>query len=250
MKFIDNTKHIRVKKMLLGAIKNNRIPHAYLFLGGRHEEMSNAAKDFARLLICESSCGECINCSNLEKEVHPDFITIEPIGTFIKIEQIRDLRNIIKYGPSNAKYLIVRICAADQMNGAASNSLLKTLEEPPDKTIFILIAQREDALPKTIISRCQKIIFSNTEDIETLVQPFSGNKISDALNYARQIAESDDIENKLYSLAAYYASSKDVPDRYKKSQIVLDSAKAVKKHANVRLAVDVMALSLAGFIKK
>lgn len=235
----------KAKRILLGAYRNMRIPNAYIFSGQNLGEMSQTAKDFARLLICGcNSNNECITCKNIDKEVHPDFISITADGKFIKIDQIRSLKELIKYGPNSGNYLVVRIIGADAMNIEAANSFLKTLEEPNDKILFILITAKEDALPKTIISRCQKINFANpdldglNEEIELLEK----NDVRSALNYSKNLSECDLVEKKLYKLAAHYRNIH-LPAH---SLAVLDCAKAIKKHANLKLALDVMALRLSG----
>lgn len=235
----------RAKRILLGAYKNMRIPNAYIFSGQNIEEMCQTAKEYTKLLICGcNSNNECIICKNIDKEVHPDFISITADGKFIKIDQIRSLKDLIKYGPNSGNYLVVRIIGADAMNIEAANSFLKTLEEPNDKILFILITAKEDALPKTIISRCQKINFANP-DSDVLNEKIGLLKKSDirsALNFSKNLSECDSVEKNLYQLAKHY--SKNHMPSY--SLAVLDCVKALKKHANLKLALDVMSLRLSG----
>lgn len=233
----------RAKKILLGAYKNSRIPNAYIFSGQNILEMSCTAKEYAKLLIDKSQDPASICKNNIEKEVHPDFITINPDGKFIKIDQIKMLKDLIKYGPSSGNYLVVRIISAEAMNAESANSFLKTLEEPADKVIFILITAKEDAILKTIISRCQKIIFTNMPEVcDVEIGLPKDNNISNILKYSKELSESDDLEKKLYKLAHYYCNNKDANDRSRKASAVLDAVKAIKRNANVKLALDVMCI--------
>ncbi|MBL0732605.1 MAG: DNA polymerase III subunit delta' [Desulfosarcina sp.] len=162
---------------------NGTVPHALLFTGIEGAGKTNCAMVFAMLCNCLKKCnitgnqdridfstltdGYCINpcgsckaCKKIESGNHPDIILIKPNGNFIRIEQIRDLGNIIALKPYEAKIRVVIISDVQHMTPEASNALLKSLEEPPERTMFILTASQVSDLVPTIVSRCQHIRFN------------------------------------------------------------------------------------------
>jgi DNA polymerase-3 subunit delta' len=106
------------------------------------------------------SCGVCKSCRKIESGNHADIIRIQPSGSFIKIAQIRALVHTLTMRPYEAKIRVIVISDAQALNAAASNALLKILEEPPDRTMLILIATQKSALLPTIVSRCQHVGFN------------------------------------------------------------------------------------------
>ena len=130
-----------LKKVLQG----DRIPHAYLFTGVNGVGKRTTAMALARAVNCTSGisdegCGECITCRQLASGNFPDLISIEPDGQNIKIEQIRELNRSLNFKPVSGKYRITIINRAEKMTEEASNSFLKTLEEPPPGNIIVLTA--------------------------------------------------------------------------------------------------------------
>ncbi|NBV84116.1 hypothetical protein EBR57_08370 [bacterium] len=126
---------------------------------------------FEQLLQCEtySACNRCNGCRQLSNGTHPDTIAISPDGASIKIDQIRELIDRIKYGPSSHRWLTVTMPDAHTMTTQAANSLLKTLESPPDGVIFLLGAPNRGAVLPTIASRTQHIHCENlsTDQLNT-----------------------------------------------------------------------------------
>lgn len=106
------------------------------------------------------ACGQCKPCRKIESGTHPDILHVAPSGNFIKIAQIRELCNTLMAKPYEAAIRFVVIRNADAMNTEAANALLKVLEEPPDKTHFILTASQPSDLLPTIVSRCQSVRFN------------------------------------------------------------------------------------------
>ncbi|MCX5751530.1 MAG: hypothetical protein NT099_07695 [Candidatus Saganbacteria bacterium] len=163
MYWVDLQGGTRAKKILQGILFSKRIANAYLFTGFDTAVKLNHARFFGKTLLCLKQgvqpCGECIACQKFEKGVHPDFISIEPEGASLKIEQIRQLKKSLNYGPNEGNYLVVLVDASDTMTPEAANGFLKGLEEPVKGVVFILLAAREEGLPLTIVSRCQKIVF-------------------------------------------------------------------------------------------
>lgn len=150
--------------ILKNAMKRGRVPHAYLFHGMRGVGKRTTAEAFAKALNCLEgnldSCDRCSSCLKIDHGNHPDIITVEPEGNFIRIDTIRNLRKQMKFRPFEGGKRVFIIVDADKMNSAAANSFLKTLEEPSPSNILILIASRHHLLPPTILSRCQQLMFN------------------------------------------------------------------------------------------
>ena len=154
------------------AVARQRLAHAYLFHGEDAIGKRTTATCFAQALNCERSqpnnrldaCGSCRSCQQIEARTHPDYFVIEPDHELatpqIKIEQVREIEQQIIYRPLVGERKICLIDEADRMTIGAANALLKTLEEPPDHSFFILVTSRPAALPVTIRSRCQSLRFA------------------------------------------------------------------------------------------
>ena len=145
-----------------------RVPHAYLFTGIPGIGKTSTAKAFAMTLNCRApsgrdGCGVCPSCRKILHGNFPDFISIEPDGRNIKIEQIRELNRSLGYAPMAGSYRVCVIHRAEAMTGEAANSFLKTLEEPPSGNILVLNATEPRDLLPTIVSRCQRVSFRPLE---------------------------------------------------------------------------------------
>ncbi len=164
MPFSDMYGQDKQVNVLQGAMKSDRVPHAYLFHGIQGVGKKTTAKTLAKALNCvdnnADSCDRCPSCLKIERGNHPDIVFIEPEGIFIKINKIRELQDQIKFRPFEGRKRVFVITDADRMNDASANALLKTLEEPKPSNVLILITPRIHKLPQTIISRCQKIRFN------------------------------------------------------------------------------------------
>ena len=156
----------KAKRILRLAFAKGKTSHAYLFQGPEGVGKKLAARAFAAFLHCqavgrEESCGQCPSCRKTASGNHPDYSVIEPSGTQIKIEQIRELKKSLSYPPVEAGDRVVVLPDIHQtmQRAEVANSLLKTLEEPPAHTVFILTAVEAAGILPTIISRCQVIPF-------------------------------------------------------------------------------------------
>lgn len=154
----------RAISFLKRVISGKKIPHAYLFTGINGVGKKSTALALAQAVNCQNpvdneGCGHCLICRQMKSGNFPDRIFVEPDGRNIKIEQIRELNRNLNYKPVSGKYRICIIDQAEMMTEEASNSFLKTLEEPPPGNIIILkVVDPLDLLP-TIVSRCQKVPF-------------------------------------------------------------------------------------------
>ena len=150
-------------EILQDEIRKDRISHAYLFSAKSGTGKSKLAFEVAKVTFCKEekldSCGSCINCRKMDHHNHPDFkkITVKEGKSSISIDQIRDLKKEIAYKPYESDHKIYIIEPAEKMTREASNSLLKTLEEPPSFATIILLAEDSGKLLSTIVSRCQEI---------------------------------------------------------------------------------------------
>jgi len=130
---------------------------SYLVIGMGYLTTAIFIKELVKNILCEVACGVCKNCKLIETMQHPDFKYVTNVDSnIIKIDNVRDLQSTAYKSLSISKYKIVVIHPADKLNIQASSALLKILEEPPDNTIFILVAENIMTMPITIISRCHK----------------------------------------------------------------------------------------------
>lgn len=143
-------------------LNQSQRPHSLLFVGPRHANVSTRVDWLIHRLLCQKqqACGQCKACCLLARGHHPDldYVRQESPGQFIKIDAIRALQSVAYQTPQYAEHRFIVIDSADKMNLFAANALLKLLEEPPSKTVLILIAEQMGTLLPTIISRCQKIL--------------------------------------------------------------------------------------------
>ena len=148
---------------LKNAIKNNRIAHAYLFTGPRGVGKTTTARIMAKALNClnpkdSEPCNECEMCLSIQSTQSLDIIEIDGASNR-GIDEIRTLRDSVKYAPTKGKYKIYIIDEVHMLTKESFNAFLKTLEEPPAHTIFIFATTDVHKVPLTIISRCQRFDF-------------------------------------------------------------------------------------------
>ncbi|MEJ2686744.1 MAG: DNA polymerase III subunit delta' [Gammaproteobacteria bacterium] len=145
-----------------------RFPHAILLTGAGGLGKRHFARSLAQSLLCErpgaagTPCGACTGCALFAAGSHPDFLQVEPAeeGKAIVVDQIRALSAGLSLSSHAGGFKVATLTPADRMNAAAANSLLKTLEEPSDNTVLMLVSERPAALPATVRSRCQQIRFA------------------------------------------------------------------------------------------
>ena len=152
-----------VIKTLRSQVMSGRIAHAYLFCGTRGTGKTSTAKVFARAVNCEhpengDPCGQCETCRALSEESSLDILEIDAASNN-SVDEIRDLREKVKYPPQAGRYRVYIIDEVHMLSSGAFNALLKTLEEPPAYVVFILATTEPQKLPATILSRCQRFDF-------------------------------------------------------------------------------------------
>lgn len=175
MPFSEIIGHDHNIKLLQRSIERGRLHHAYIFSGPEGIGKKLTAISLAKTLNClemeTDSCGRCIPCRKIEEGNHPDVKIVEADGQVIKIDQIRELQRELQFRPFEGKKRVFIIDSADRMGLPASNSLLKTLEEPPKDSVLILVTFNFHSLLPTIVSRCQRLSFSSLPipDVEMML---------------------------------------------------------------------------------
>lgn len=184
-----------IVQTLKNAIINNRLAHAYLFSGPRGTGKTSTARILAKSLNCQEGptpkpCGKCENCAKIRSGHSVDVIEIDAASNR-GIDEIRELRERVRYAPMEGKYKVYIIDEVHMLTAEAFNALLKTLEEPPAQTIFILATTEIQKVPLTISSRCQRLEFGRI-------------KLDEIKNQLKKIAKAEvfEIEDKALDLIA------------------------------------------------
>ena len=216
--------HSRLLSLLARVIARDSMPPAVLLAGPPGVGKRLTALAIAQAINClqpqsakgfeRDACGDCTSCRRIARGIHPDVIVVEPgdMGT-IKIEQLRDVIDRSQYRPFEGRRRVVIIDEADSAGDDAQSALLKTLEEPPSASVFILVSSMPDALLPTVLSRCPRLRFG----------PLTPNEVARALvqdhGYSEQearvaAAESDgSIGRALESQSEDLAEARDAAQR-------------------------------------
>ncbi|MBC7257931.1 MAG: DNA polymerase III subunit delta' [Chloroflexi bacterium] len=145
-------------RLLSGSLADGRLSHAYLFTGPPGVGKTTLALNFAQAIVCEGSeppCQQCAPCQQVARLTHPDVRLVEADGATFKIGQVRELEREAALAPHSARHRVYILAETERMSREAANALLKTLEEPPEPVVLILLASDAALLPPTIVSRCQ-----------------------------------------------------------------------------------------------
>ncbi len=174
MSFTQFPEQQQVVTLLQRSLERGRLGHAYLFTGNEISRLGSLALTLAATLNCQNpvrnspggpavdACGKCIICCKINGDGHPDVHWVRPESKsrIITIDQMRELMQGIHLKPNETEYKIAVVEAADRLNLQAANAFLKTLEEPPAKSIFILLTTEPQRILETIISRCLRLNFA------------------------------------------------------------------------------------------
>ena len=172
--FAEVVSQEHIKLTLRHAIEQNRIAHGYIFSGQRGTGKTTTARLLARALNCvrgpaAEACGECPSCREIAAGNSVDVIEIDAASNR-GIDEIRALRENVRYAPARDRYKIYIVDEAHQITRDAWNALLKTLEEPPGNVLFVFCTTASHAIPATIVSRCQSFRFHNLGFEQTVSQ--------------------------------------------------------------------------------
>ena len=218
--------------------KGQQMTHAWLFTGPAGSGRSNAAVAFAAALICPSGgCNRCANCSSVTAGLHADVEIIRTEGLSIKVDEIRDLIIRSSWAPSVSNYRVVVIEDADRLTESAANALLKVIEEPALRTVWLLCAPTlTDVLP-TIRSRCRSLklntpstkaiikLLIEKENISKELAEFAARTSQGHIGIARHLATNQDSRDLRMATLKLPLMVKDISTAYKAAEMLVNSAK-------------------------
>jgi DNA polymerase-3 subunit delta' len=187
MPFREIAGHRHLLELVAGAARRGTLPPSLVFAGPAGVGKRKAAVALAQFVNCPSSgddaCGTCASCARIARGIHADVLVVEPGETgAIKVDQIRDAVERTGYRPFEGRRRVVIVDDADAMLVEAQNALLKTLEEPPAMSMFVLVTSRPDVLLPTVRSRCQRLRFGrlSAADIAAVLMKAHGYSANDA----------------------------------------------------------------------
>jgi DNA polymerase-3 subunit delta' len=188
MPFRDLVGHRHLLDLVAAAAARSSLPPSVIFAGPEGVGKRAAALALAQFVNCltpqgSDACGTCASCTRIARLVHADVLVVEPGDTgAIKVDQVRDVIERTAYRPFEGRRRVVIIDDADAMLSEAQNALLKTLEEPPASSMFVLVTSRPDELLPTVRSRCQRLRFGRLTvgDVATVLTRVHGYSAADA----------------------------------------------------------------------
>jgi DNA polymerase-3 subunit delta' len=174
MAFKDFPEQKQGVELLQRSLARSRLAHAYLFAGHQLAGLEALARTLAKTLNCErparansrgpaiDCCDQCLNCRKIDAQNHADVHWVRPESKsrVITIDQMRDLMQEVHLKPNEVEYKFAVLVAADRLNAQAANAFLKTLEEPPHKSILILLTTDPQRILETVLSRCLRLNFA------------------------------------------------------------------------------------------
>jgi DNA polymerase-3 subunit delta' len=174
MSFAQFPQQGQVVQLLRRSLEQGRLSHAYLFSGGDLAELEGVSRTLAKTLNCKNPivrpgaalpsdcCDRCLSCTKIDADNHSDVQWLRPESKsrVVTIDQIRELMQTINLKPTEAAWKVAVIVAADRLNVQAANAFLKTLEEPPPRSIILLLSTESERILETILSRCLRLSFA------------------------------------------------------------------------------------------
>jgi len=239
---IDQADTVTILKSAVVAAKNNSdesqdMTHAWLFTGPPGSGRSNAASAFAAALVCtESGCNQCVDCSTALKGGHADVELIRTEGLSIKIEEVRELITRASWTPAVAQYRVVIIEDADRLTESAGNALLKAIEEPGLRTVWLLCAPTlSDVLP-TVRSRCRNLTLRTpsiqavaallvAEGVQSEIAELVANASQGHIGRARYLANNPEARTRRTDILKLPLTITDMASAFKCAQLLVDAAK-------------------------
>lgn len=239
---VDQDETVAILKEATAAAKNNEdesqsMTHAWLFTGPPGSGRSNTALAFAAALLCpESGCNHCVNCLTALRGTHADVELIKTEGLSIKIDEVRELITRAAWSPSVAKYRVVIIEDADRLTESAANALLKAIEEPGLRTVWLLCAPTlTDVLP-TIRSRTRNLSLRTpsvaavtrlleAESIPSQIAEFSARASQGHIGRARYLAKNPTARKSRTDILKLPLTITDISAAFKCAQLLVDAAK-------------------------
>ena len=241
---IDQSEVVAILKEAVQSARNKEdltqgMTNTWLFTGPPGSGRSNAAIAFAAALVCkDSGCSKCNDCMSTIIGTHADVELIKTEGLSIKIDEIRELITRASWAPSVASYRVVVMEDADRLTESAANALLKVIEEPGLRTIWLLCAPTlTDVLP-TIRSRCRHLslrtpstkavanLLIDRESIDPKTAEFAARAAGGHIGRARRLATDENAKQNRTSILKLPLMIKDVASAYKAAQFLVDAAKA------------------------
>ncbi|WP_334075946.1 MULTISPECIES: DNA polymerase III subunit gamma/tau [Paenibacillus] len=197
--FQDMVGQQHIIRTLQNAIREQRLSHAYLFSGPRGTGKTTAAKVLAKAVNCEKGpapepCNECDACRRITAGAVMDVLEIDAASNR-GVEEIRDLREKVKYAPTEVRQKVYIIDEVHMLTTEAFNALLKTLEEPPPHVMFILATTEPHRLPATVISRCQRFDFrrvsleEQSQRLRTICEQEGISAEDEAIEYIARLSD-------------------------------------------------------------
>ena len=226
------------KKILANIVINKNMVHSYLFFGAEGIGKRIFATEFAKMILCggdgeKKPCNKCKSCISFDSNNNPDFFFIEPDGSSIKVDQIRQMQKSILEKPIESKEKVYIIDDCQLMTKEAQNCMLKTLEEPQDFIVIILISSSESSILPTVKSRCMKMYFKELAEPEIskyVEQNYGGITLEKdliklcggSISRASTIVKKIDLLNQVKIFITNVSSSNKI-DFIKNSQLLCDN---------------------------
>jgi DNA polymerase-3 subunit delta' len=216
--------HGHLLELMAAAASRGTLPPSLIFAGPEGVGKRTAAVALAQLLNCTApvslpggvpdACGECAACTRIARRVHADVLIIEPGDTgSIKVDQVREAIERAGYRPFEGRRRVVIVDTADAMMPEAQNALLKTLEEPPAASVFVLVTARVDMLLVTVRSRCQQLRFSRLAPADVADVLATGHGFSEADAHAAASASDGSVGSALEGETEDFAAARDAARR-------------------------------------
>ena len=238
--------------------QSQEMTHAWLFTGPPGSGRSNAALAFAAALVCRNGgCNDCTDCNTATTGSHADVELIKTEGLSIKIDEVRDLITRASWSPAVGNYRVVVIEDADRLTESAANALLKAIEEPGLRTVWLLCAPSSTDVQPTIRSRTRSLVL-RTPSIAAVAKLLEKEKFSPAMadfaarvsqghiGRARHLAKSEEARTRRQAILKISLMITDIASAFKAAQVLVEAAKAeAEEEAERRDDVEISALKEA-----